>query len=72
MRNVLNEIKNASSNNSNDANANFKDDSSNKNNNMIKFKKDSNNKIKTDDMYDLKNEIKLLQNKINGLGKNIC
>ena len=39
---------------------------------MINFKKDSNNKIKTDDMYDLKNEIKLLQNKINGLGKNIC
>lgn len=51
---------------------NYTRDSINKVNYFNSVKKENTNNSKTNDMYDLKNEIKLLQSKINGLGKNLC
>ena len=72
LRNVLNEIKISNSNRSNEVRMRQTEDSINKYNKNIDVRKQSINNSKFNDMNDLKNEISLLQNKINGLGKNLC
>ena len=71
---MLNEIKIANSSQaSNECKFSYTGDSGNKLNNLNEIhKKEIISNSQTNEMYDLKNEIKLLQSKINGLGKNLC
>lgn len=66
-------MKQSSQFNSNEGKFSQTGDSTNRFNNLNTItKKDTLGSSKNNDLYDLKNEIKLLQNKINGLGKTLC
>ena len=70
---MLNEIKNVlPQGNSNEGKTNQTGDSMNKFKDLNTITKKESLSTSKNDMYDIKNEIKLLQSKINGLGKTLC